>query len=314
MTKMNNRAYGIIGVKAEMANWNADFTGKPKSMANGTHFGSDKALKYPIRQFWKNEGHSVLYIKSMVKGKKDTLQVADLKERYESLFGEAPANVQKTLENILQCVDVLNFGGTFATKEVNIGVTGPVQFVDGLNVFLNTEVGTQDILSPFRNSNNEDADRGTIGKKIFADRMHYIYPFSVNPNNVKEWEGLIEGFEGYTVEAYEAFKLGARLGPLSLNTNTKAGCFTEFALFVELEDESKALLPNLNKYVDVTFEGEKAIYNLDNLADLLGDVQNAVKTVEIHYNPLNVEVETAKLDDLDVNVQYLQVFTGSKLK
>ena len=26
-----NRVYGIIGIKAKMANWNADFTGRPKS-------------------------------------------------------------------------------------------------------------------------------------------------------------------------------------------------------------------------------------------------------------------------------------------
>ena len=30
-----NRVYGIIGIKAKMANWNADFTGRPKSTSNG---------------------------------------------------------------------------------------------------------------------------------------------------------------------------------------------------------------------------------------------------------------------------------------
>ena len=50
------RVYGVIGIKAKMANWNADFTGRPKSTSNGDIFGSDKALKYPMKKMWENEG------------------------------------------------------------------------------------------------------------------------------------------------------------------------------------------------------------------------------------------------------------------
>ena len=45
---MKNRVYGVIGIKSKMANWNADFTGRPKTTSDGTIFGSDKAFKYPI--------------------------------------------------------------------------------------------------------------------------------------------------------------------------------------------------------------------------------------------------------------------------
>lgn len=58
------RVYGVIGIKAKMANWNADFTGRPKSISDGTIFGSDKALKYPMKKMWENDGKKVLYIKS----------------------------------------------------------------------------------------------------------------------------------------------------------------------------------------------------------------------------------------------------------
>ena len=58
------RVYGIIGIKAKMANWNADFTGRPKSTSNADIFGSDKALKYPMKKMWENEGKKVLFIKS----------------------------------------------------------------------------------------------------------------------------------------------------------------------------------------------------------------------------------------------------------
>ena len=58
------RVYGVIGIKAKMANWNADFTGRPKSISNGDIFGSDKALKYPMKKMWENEDKKVLFIKS----------------------------------------------------------------------------------------------------------------------------------------------------------------------------------------------------------------------------------------------------------
>ncbi len=47
---MNKRIYGVIGIKSVMANWNADFEGNPKSISDGKIFGSDKALKYPMKK------------------------------------------------------------------------------------------------------------------------------------------------------------------------------------------------------------------------------------------------------------------------
>lgn len=44
---MNKRVYGILGISSIMANWNADFSGYPKTTSDGLVFGSDKALKYP---------------------------------------------------------------------------------------------------------------------------------------------------------------------------------------------------------------------------------------------------------------------------
>ena len=81
------RAYGVIGVRAIMSNWNADFTGRPKTTSNGEIFGSDKALKYPIKRMWDDEGKKVLYLKSYIEDK-DSLRPKTLKERYEELFGK----------------------------------------------------------------------------------------------------------------------------------------------------------------------------------------------------------------------------------
>ena len=89
---MDKRVYGVLGISSIMANWNADFTGYPKTTQDGTTFGSDKALKYPMKKMWDNEGKKVLYIKSMKfsEGKKGevTLVPNSLKERSEEHTSE----------------------------------------------------------------------------------------------------------------------------------------------------------------------------------------------------------------------------------
>lgn len=54
------------------------FHGYPKSTTDGNIFGSDKALKYPMKKMWNNEGKKVIYIKSL----NEKLIPRTLKERY----------------------------------------------------------------------------------------------------------------------------------------------------------------------------------------------------------------------------------------
>ena len=35
MSKMNKRVYGVLGISSVMANWNADFSGYPKTITSG---------------------------------------------------------------------------------------------------------------------------------------------------------------------------------------------------------------------------------------------------------------------------------------
>ena len=145
-----NRVYGIIGIKAKMANWNADFTGRPKSTSNGEIYGSDKALKYPMKKMWENEGKKVLFIKSW-KDEKGAIVPKQLAERYTYLFGEITDKTptQDVMNNLFKAIDVKNFGTTFAEKKQNISITGAVQFGQGFNKFDDTNIEIQDILSPF---------------------------------------------------------------------------------------------------------------------------------------------------------------------
>lgn len=42
---MDKRVYGVLGVSSIMANWNADFSGYPKTTSNGDIFGSDQGFQ-----------------------------------------------------------------------------------------------------------------------------------------------------------------------------------------------------------------------------------------------------------------------------
>ena len=58
MSKMNKRVYGVLGISSVMANWNADFSGFPKTTTKGQFFGSDKALKFPMKKMWEEAGET----------------------------------------------------------------------------------------------------------------------------------------------------------------------------------------------------------------------------------------------------------------
>lgn len=300
MAKMNKRVIGLIGVVSRMANWNADFTGLPKTTSDGIIFGSDKALKYSMKRLWVEQGEQVLYIRSYKIGKgksKDgeKLQPRELKERYEYLFGEEVSKDSvPVLKKLFACVDVMNFGATFAVEGQNLGLTGIVQVGQGFNKYADTNIEVQDILSPFRNSNekSEGNDATSIGKKTTVNEAHYVYPFTVNPNHYDNYIGLpgLESFNGYTDEAYASFKDGALIGATALNTNSKAGCENAFSLFITFKENSRGYLPNLDPYVEVTKKGENTVYNLSKIAPIVEGLLDQIEQIELYVNHYAAEV------------------------
>jgi len=282
-----NRVYGVIGIKAKMANWNADFTGRPKSISDGTIFGSDKALKYPMKKMWENEGKKVLFIKSW-KEDKGSIVPNQLGERYTSLFEaiDKKTPTKDVMNNLFNAIDVKNFGATFAVEGQNISITGAVQFGQGFNKYEDTNIEVQDILSPFQNSNKADSQQSTLGTKITVDEAHYFYGFSINPANYNEYKILLgSDFQGYTEEDYKEFKKVALVSATSYSTNSKFGCENEFALFVECKD-NETYLPDLSDYV--RFDSQKREIDLREVEELIGD--KAI--VEVYYNPFKLTVMT----------------------
>lgn len=283
-----NRVYGIIGIGANMANWNADFTGRPKSTSNGDIFGSDKALKYPMKKMWENQNKDVLFIKSW-KEEKGSIVPNKLGERYEELFHEIDkkATTKDVMNTLFSCIDVKNFGATFAEKGQNISITGAVQFGQGFNKFEDTNIEVQDILSPFADSTKDDAKQSTLGTKVTVDEAHYFYGFGINPNSYDEYKTLLGAdFTGYTQADYEEFKKVALVSATAYNTNSKFGCENEFALFVECND-SECYLPDLSNYID--FDSEKREIDLSKIETM---TKGKYSKIEVYYNPFKVSVNT----------------------
>ncbi len=300
---MNKRVYGVLGVSSIMSNWNADFSGYPKTTSDGTVFGSDKALKYPMKKMWQNEGEKVIYIKTMrmEEGKKGEVSLVpkSLKEQYEIVFQVSDLkkenNTKEVLKHLFQAIDIKNFGATFAESGMNISITGAVQIGQGMNRYEDTDVQEQPILSPFRDGTKTTEEKGeaknsTIGTKIVSDEAHYFYPFVINPLAYREFMEL-GVTEGYTEEDYRKFKHTSLCATTSYATNSKIGCENEFGIFVETEID--LYLPNLSSYIEFKKGNDGGKNQIIITCDgLINSVKDKVTTIDIYYNPYTTEVIT----------------------
>lgn len=297
---MKNRIYGVIGIRSMMANWNADFTGFPKTTSSGEVFGSDKALKYPMKKKWENEGEKVLYVKSLKvdsgEGKKGETAVRpkSLRERYDEIF-ETNLKDEKdktnVMKNLFKAIDVKNFGATFAEEKNNISITGAVQIGQGFNKYAGSYTEEQQILSPFRDSSKDEkegeASQSTLGTKIVSNEAHYFYPFVINPQVYRDFVKM--GMtEGYTEEDYKKFKDAALTSATFFNSNSKLGCENEFALFIEVKEGY--YLPELAQYVKFSKEKDCDVIELG-FDELINQFKDNILSVEIYYNTLNVKVK-----------------------
>ncbi|MGO3751980.1 MAG: type I CRISPR-associated protein Cas7 [Peptoniphilaceae bacterium] len=313
---MENRVYGILGIRAIMSNWNADFSGRPKSISSGEFFGSDKALKYSIKKYMMEEGEKILYTRTykITEEKREkSFGVKSLKERYEELFQVEDLKNEKDqlklLKNLFSAADVKNFGATFAENKNNISITGAVQIGQGFNKYDYMQVETQQILSPFRNpkesKDGQERGQASLGNKIMSNEAHYVYPFVINP---KVYEDFVKmgATEGYTENDYELLKEAMLLGATYYSTNSKMGCDNELSIFIETEHD--LYLPDLSQFVKFEKRDNKNIYILD-FGDIINKNREKIKSIEVYYNSYDTEIETEMK-----GVKYFNIFTKEEIE
>ncbi|AJD29328.1 type I CRISPR-associated protein Cas7 [Clostridium botulinum] len=311
---MNKKVYGLLGVTAVRSNYNADFSSHPRTSATGEFIATDKTFKYACRKYWTLDKEKVLAFSNL----NDNLNPMTLQEKYEYLFNTTidkkttkPIDV---LSNLFSCLDVLNFGATFAISKLNFSINGAVQIQQGKNVYEYAKAEKLSLLTPYRNPKDKDdgseKGRTTTAEQHILDRAEFIYPFSINPENYDEYVGLVPNFNGYTEDAYIKFKEAARVGVTSLNTCSKAGCENNFALFIELKDSSKAYLPNLSSYLKYDFDSIN-IFDLTNIfTELLEEIKEEVEKVEVYYNKYLSDIV---IPNTDIKVERRNILTGKEM-
>lgn len=99
MAEFKKRVYGCAIVKAINSNYNADFSGQPRTLPDGIVYATDKAFKYSIKKYLKDayENVDVFYMKTL----NDNLNPRSLDERYENLFGAIPKDKTKIMKKML---------------------------------------------------------------------------------------------------------------------------------------------------------------------------------------------------------------------
>jgi CRISPR-associated protein Csh2 len=363
-TRFNSRVFGAVLVKVTVANYNADFTGSPRTLPNGVVYATDKALKYAIRNYLKQDEKNTIFYTTRYK--KENMQPLDIDETYVKLFGEYPSlqeinenkevkKIKKAdekkeaykkqikeevdkfinensgyeivnqiknnyilkkeennksnfviigqkpddikrvpiLQNLFKSLDIKLFGATFASKEGNISIHGNIQITHGINIYHENNIFTEDITSPFRNSNekSDDSQQTTIGNQTVLEEGHYLHNFTINPKNSEELIKLIDN-QGYlTTDDIDKFKEAINRGVSYLDSASKIGVENEFSIFVTLKEDEKIQLPSFTTLIKVTDQEDsfKRKLDLTEIKTLLDDVSDKIEKVEMY-------IDSTKLD------------------
>lgn len=286
----NNRVFGCAIIKAINANYNADFTHQPRTLPDGTVYATDKALKYTVRNYLTKNfpDDKIFYFKSL----NAEMQPRDLDESYEKFFGEFPKadkkdalKVRKTvLSNLLTCLDVRLFGGTFASKEANLSLHGTVQFTHGINRYTEGIIYSEQISSPFRNSNEKSTEsmQTTLGTQFKLQEGHYVHHISVNPRNLEEMNKIAE-HKGLSNEDIGKLKEALRNGATFYDSAAKAGVENELLLWVQLKKGSKLVLPSFVELITINSDKEIDLLAVTKLLDKT-NVKPEIESIEVYYN------------------------------
>jgi len=308
MTQFKNRAYGFAVIKAINSNYNADFSGQPRTLPNGQIYANGMTLKYSVRNFIND-----LYLEKervfVFKRFNENYNPYTLAEAYDKFFNTEVKNNEKSLiiTNLLSAIDVRFFGATFSPKgtnikDKNVSIYGAVQINDGLNMWYEGNIFTDQILSPYGNpkkkeegsSDETEKAASTLGRKSKLEEGHYVHHFSINPKNIEEI--AIHGQDGtktLSVNDIELLKEGLRKGATYYDSAAKAGTENEMLFYVELNEGSKLVMPNFTEMVKISDSKKegKRYFDLSAVKAELDKYKDDISKCEIYFNSNNVVVE-----------------------
>lgn len=302
MEEFKNRVFGCAIIKAINSNYNADFSGQPRTLPNGIVYATDKAYKYTVKNYLKDvySDNIIFYFKTLNRN----LNPISLDETYKKIFGDYPKGTgnekdkimkKSVAENLLSCLDIRFFGATFA-GDTNISIHGPLQVNHATNIWPENNIYSEQITSPFSNkADDPDAEKGmtTIGRQSKLEEGHYLHHFSVNPQNLADLVTLTDKKHFLSKDDITKLKEAMRRGVTWYDSASKAGCENEMLVWVQLKENSRIVLPNFSTLIDLKQEkvNDKYIYDFSKLKNELSKVKDDIEIVEIYYNNQMVKLE-----------------------
>lgn len=295
----SKRIFGAAMIKASNANYNADFSGQPRTLPNGVVYATDKALKYAVKNYLKENYllDKIFYFKRF---NKEFIPYS-LDDAYAAMFPENKDAKERILvaKDLLSCIDIRLFGATFARKAKNnnvaISVHGPVQITHGVNLWHENNFYSEQIMSPFRNPNeaSEDNTATTLGRQTRLHEGHYLHHFSVNPKNLEEIVSLAgAGAQTLSIDDISKLKEALQKGVTYYDSAAKAGCENELLIWLTLKEGSKVVLPNFTQLIKVSNEKLDGKIQID-LSELKAIVEKNsadIESVEIYSNQASVVI------------------------
>jgi len=292
-TAFKKRCYGIVIIKSENSNFNADFTGTPRRLpdAKSTIYATDKALKYAIRKYWVDNGKHVFVWKTF-RSLEDAYLPLTLEERFGSM--KELLKMEKPLDIFAQCIDTKLFGITFAMKSKkskedktkenkNISLTGPVQITYGVNRFDENIFFSNDILSPYASESGDKSS--TIGNENKAKEIYYVYDFVINPQNLMnhyESNNEVQEKMAVTVDDIDSLKEAFKYAVTNLNTAAKIGSENVLSLFITLPENSRVQLPIMKNLVNIQKDKGQTVIDLNGIAGLISGYK--LDSIELSFN------------------------------
>lgn len=316
MTAFNKRAFGCVLIKSINSNYNADFSHQPRTLPDGVVYATDKALKFAVKHYLKKEfpGDKILYFKNL---KNDYIPMS-LEEAYASMnFENKSMDKTAVAGNLLSCLDIRLFGATFAMKSkegnVAISIHGPVQVNHGINIWKENNIFSEQIASPFRNPDekSEEKEATTLGRQSKLQEGHYLHHFSVNPKNLDNIvRAAGQGAQSLSEDDITKLKTALRTGVTYYDSAAKAGTDNEALIWVQLNENSKRVLPNFSQLVKMGKKDGKVNYDLKDLTTVLTENDSEIEAIEIYYLKESVALE----NEPTVKTKKFDLTSGNEIK
>jgi len=303
--QFKNRVFGAAIVKAVNSNYNADFSGQPRTLPDGTVYATDKALKYTVKNYLKDV-YPNDYIFNFKRLDED-LNPYTLEEAFKAKLGKDKEldakkkdSKQEALNELLQCLDIRLFGATFAMKakggNIAVSIHGPVQVNHGMNVWHENNIYSEQILSPFRNpKDDEEKETGqtTIGRQSKLHEGHYLHHFSVNPKNLEDHQD--EKSKKLDDNDIGKLKEAMQRGATYYDSTSKSGTENELLVWVQLKEDSKVVLPNFSQLIKLKEEKEdgKVVADFSELNNTIEKFNKEIEAIEIYKNSSSIEIENS---------------------